>query len=210
MVFTSTLPSHSQSVPYTYLNLIFHCSPVRWVLIPLVRWRKQGSKRLSNFLTQASMRSWAQMWLSSPGFFHAPQLSAVFHSWGSFSTSQSFHLFRSPANFPIGMATSCPELFTLHSLSLANATIRLFGGWRTRDHFVGEIVMVFPKTLLLLSFLSILYEWTGTLAENLKLPVTLNSLSWLINEVDCLFCSRNSYFTNNADDGSEKRTLTIF
>lgn len=79
-VFTRTLPSHSQSVPYTYLNLIFHCSPVRWVLIPLVRWRKQGSKRRSNFLTQASMRSWAQMWLKSR-VFHAAQLPAVFHSW---------------------------------------------------------------------------------------------------------------------------------
>ena len=185
-VFTHTLPYCSQSVPYTYLNLIFHCSPVRWVLIPLVRWRKEGSKRLSNFLTQASMRCWAQMWLSSPVFLHTPQL-AVFHSWVAFSTSQSLHLFRSPANSHTGMAAPCPELFTRHSLSLADATIRLCGGWRARDHFVGEIVTVFLATLLLLSFPSVLYEWTSTLAENLKLPVMLSCLSWLIDEVNCLF-----------------------
>lgn len=209
-VFARTLSSYSQSVPYTYLNLILHCSPVRWVLVPLGRWRKQASKRPSNFLAQASMRSWAQMGLSSPGCFHAPRLSAVFHSWGAFSSSQSFRLFRCPASFPTGMAASCPELFTLQSLSLANATIHLFGGWRTQDHFVGEIVMVFPGTLLLLSILGVPYEWTSTLAENLKLPVTLNSLSWRISEVGGLFCcSRNFYFANNADDGSEKRTLTI-
>lgn len=132
------------------------------------------------------MRCWAQMWLSSPVFLHTPQL-AVFHSWVAFSTSQSLHLFRSPANSHTGMAAPCPELFTRHSLSLADATIRLCGGWRARDHFVGEIVTVFLATLLLLSFPSVLYEWTSTLAENLKLPVMLSCLSWLIDEVNCLF-----------------------
>lgn len=66
--------------------------------------------------------SWAKCrTLQSQVFFmpHGCQQSSLA---GRFLPSQSFHLFRSPASFPTGMATSCPELFTLHSLSLANAT----------------------------------------------------------------------------------------
>lgn len=50
-------------------------------------------------------------------------------------------------------------LFSTHCP--ANA-ISPLGEWRTRDQFVGEIVMVFPGALLLIPFRNVLYEHSAS------------------------------------------------
>lgn len=169
-------------------------------------------KEFSYFLTPSQWKCPTQIsGLSNLVSFTTPQLPPGFRPAGGSSSGHKVSIYSVLwPSFPLEWQLRSQSYLTItHCAWLMPPS----GCWEREGlrEFVGVTVRVFCGAFLLIPFVNVLYEWTNHLAENLRLPMLLNSFSWSISQVGCLFVVVLEIFIwlGNAEYTSKKRTLTI-